>query len=114
MSTRKGEYAMENAITAALKHNFRVSSPGALADHVMYCLPPGTMNGIAYAYVGHWISVYNDGWCGLLSGQMHEIGHNLNLGHANEKGDYNDQTGMVSDGTMARFWRIASCWNTKT
>ncbi len=30
-------------------------------DHVMLCLPPGTSGGwIAYAYVNHWLSVYND------------------------------------------------------
>jgi hypothetical protein len=95
MSTGKGDWAMQNAITAALKQNFGVSSPAALADHVMYCLPPGTMNGIAYAYVNSWMSVYSDQWCGSLSGQMHEIVHNLNLAHANEKGAYNDQTGMM-------------------
>jgi hypothetical protein len=98
MSTGKGDGAMVNAITAALKQNFGVSSPARLANHVMYCLPRGTMNGIAYAYVNSWMSVYSDQWCGSLSGQMHEIGHNLNLGHANEKGTYKDQTGMVSDG----------------
>jgi hypothetical protein len=97
MSTGKGDGAMVNAITAALKQNFGVSSPARLANHVMYCLPRGTMNGIAYAYVNSWMSVYSDQWCGSLSGQMHEIGHNLNLGHANEKGSYKDQTGMVSD-----------------
>jgi hypothetical protein len=98
MSTRKGDSAMQNAITAGLNVNFGVSSPGALADHVMYCLPSGTMKGIAYAYVNHWLSVYSNQECGSLSGQMHEMGHNLNLGHANEKGTYKDQTGMVSDG----------------
>jgi hypothetical protein len=104
MSTGKGDWAMANAITAALKQNFGVSSPAKLADHVMYCLPPGTMNGVAYAYVNSWMSVYNDRWCASLSGQMHEIGHNLNLGHANEKGSYKDQTGMVSnDSFLAHF-----------
>jgi hypothetical protein len=98
LSTSKGDRAMRNAVTAALNRNFGVSSPGALADHVMYCIPAGTMDGIAYAYIGSWMSVYSNEWCGSLSGQMHEIGHNLRLAHANEKGTYKDQTGMVSDG----------------
>lgn len=47
------------------------------ADHVMYCIPPGVDGvGIAYAYMNHWLTVYNDGWCKSLSAQMHEIGHN--------------------------------------
>ena len=46
-----------------------------VADHVMVCLPPGTTGGwIAYAYINHWLSVYNDNWCRYPSGQMHEIG----------------------------------------
>ncbi|GFH46557.1 hypothetical protein CTEN210_03031 [Chaetoceros tenuissimus] len=55
---------MSNAVTAALNSAFNVDSPGELADHVMYCLPP-TVNwdGIAYAYVNNWNSVYNDEWC---------------------------------------------------
>jgi hypothetical protein len=41
-------------------------------DHVMLCLPPGTRgNWIAYAYVGHYLSVYNDKWCNYVSAQMH-------------------------------------------
>ena len=46
-----------------------------IADHVMVCLPPGTKGGwIAYAYVNHWLSAYNDEWCRDPSGQMHEVG----------------------------------------
>ena len=46
-----------------------------IADHVMVCLPPGTTGGwIAYAFINHWLSVYNDIWCGYPSAQIHEIG----------------------------------------
>ena len=46
-----------------------------LAHFVMICLPPGTAgNWIAYAYVNHWLSVYNDIWCQYPSAQLHEIG----------------------------------------
>lgn len=67
------------------------------ADYVMYCMPPGS-NGkwIAYAYINGWLSVYNDKWCSYVSAQMHEIGHNLGLGHSNEAGiEYNDQSGYM-------------------
>ena len=44
-------------------------------DYVMQCLPPGTNGGwIAYAYINHWLSVYNNNWCNYPSGQMHELG----------------------------------------
>jgi hypothetical protein len=40
--------------TAAINAEFGVSNPSALANHVMYCLPTGTMSGIAYAYINSW------------------------------------------------------------
>ena len=72
---------MRNAVTAKLNSEFDVSKPNQLADLVMYCLPPGTFSGVAYAYIDSWNSIYNDEWCSKLSAQMHEVGHNLNLGH---------------------------------
>lgn len=80
-STGKGDAVMRNAITAQLNEEFDVSRPDELADHVMYCLPPKTLSGVAYAYIDSWNSIYNDEWCSMLSAQMHEVGHNLNLGH---------------------------------
>lgn len=50
----EGDGVMRNAITAAINAEFGVSSPSALANHVMYCLPTGTMSGIAYAYINSW------------------------------------------------------------
>ena len=70
-------------------------SPNQIADHVMYCLPPETMSGIAYAYKNSWNSVYSNQWCNYVSSQMHEIGHNLNFGHSNELGTYEDKSGMM-------------------
>jgi hypothetical protein len=46
----------------------------SIADYVILCLPPGTGDWAAYAYVDHWLSVYNDVWCQYPSAQMHEIG----------------------------------------
>jgi hypothetical protein len=46
-----------------------------IADYVMLCLPPGTSGGwIAYAYVNHWLSVFNDKECNFPWVQLHEIG----------------------------------------
>ena len=58
-----GHAAMRNAITHKLNSDFKVSNPNQLANHVMYCLPSGTMNGIAYAHVNN--------WCTYVSAQMH-------------------------------------------
>ena len=96
VSTSEGGPAMRNAITTALNTQFGVSSPNQIADHVMYCYPPGTINGLAFAYVNWYLSMYNDDWCTYVSAQVHEIGHNLNLAHSNENGTYKDQSCMVS------------------
>jgi hypothetical protein len=93
--TSEGDATMRNAISAQLNTQFGVSHPTQLANHLMYCLPPGTMSGIAYAFVNSWMSVYSDNWCQYVSGQMHELGHNLNLAHSNEAGTYKDQSGMM-------------------
>jgi hypothetical protein len=66
----------------------------------MACLPNDTLNGgstnwIAYAYINSWLSVYKGPWCAYPSGQMHELGHNLNLAHSGEYSTYDDQSGMV-------------------
>ena len=96
-----GDQAMRGEIATALNQNFGVTSPSQLADYVMYCLPPGVMNGIAYAYINSWNSVYSDAWCNYVSAQMHEIGHNLGLAHSGEGGaTYADQSGMVSNGSI--------------
>ena len=51
------------------------SSLKNIANHVIVCMPPGTVGDwIAYAYVNHWLSVYNDDWCGYPTGLMHELG----------------------------------------
>ena len=64
-----GDSKMNNDIVAALNEKFDVSSPNQIADHVMYCLPAGTMSGIAYANVNNWRSVYSDNWCTSVSAQ---------------------------------------------
>eukprot|EP00816_Leptocylindrus_hargravesii_P009684 CAMPEP_0196803776 /NCGR_PEP_ID=MMETSP1362-20130617/3256_1 /TAXON_ID=163516 /ORGANISM="Leptocylindrus danicus, Strain CCMP1856" /LENGTH=651 /DNA_ID=CAMNT_0042175603 /DNA_START=64 /DNA_END=2019 /DNA_ORIENTATION=+ len=77
-----------DAILGSIKSQF---------DHVMLCLPPGTRGDwIAYAYINWYLSIYNDEWCNYVSGQMHEIGHNLNLAHSGEGSEeYGDRTGMM-------------------
>ena len=42
-STTAGDGTVRNAVTSALNSAF--GSATSLADHLMYCLPPNTMNG---------------------------------------------------------------------
>jgi hypothetical protein len=92
----QSQNTMTNQVTAALIIQFSVLSPDELADHVMYCLPPNSFDGIAYAYIYNWLSVYKNEWCTYVSAQMHELGHNLGLAHSNEDNvEYADQSGLV-------------------
>ena len=68
-----GDDAIRNAVTIKLNAVFGVGSPIELADHVMYCLPPGAMPEIAYAYINSWNSVFSNEWCNYVSAQMHEV-----------------------------------------
>jgi len=89
-------YAVENAIEAAASQ--LVGGIRGQFDHVMLCLPPGTDEGqwIAYGYINHWLSVYNDNFCQSMSTQVHEIGHNLGLAHSAKDGvSYGDKSGMM-------------------
>mmetsp|Transcript_31727 Transcript_31727/g.62883 ORF Transcript_31727/g.62883 Transcript_31727/m.62883 type:complete len:489 (+) Transcript_31727:161-1627(+) len=66
-------------------------------NYIMLCIPPGTLgNWLAYAYVGSFLSVYNKEWCGRVSAQMHEVGHNFGFEHSGElSNEYADRTGMM-------------------
>lgn len=70
---------IRDAAIAVVAAQARVSSIKALADHVMFCLPPGTGNWAGSSPVNSWRIVLNNKWCGYLSGMMHEMGHNLGL-----------------------------------
>lgn len=61
-ATLGGDGALKNAITQELNSQFGVTNPNQLANHIMYFLPPGVIPGIAYAYIGGDLSVYDDGW----------------------------------------------------
>ena len=61
---------LRNEVTAALNTAFGTSRAWNIANHAMYCMPPGAMNGIAYAYINSWNSVYSDNWCRYTSVQV--------------------------------------------
>jgi hypothetical protein len=73
LSVAAGDSIIRNAVTTKIDSVFGVSNPYQLANHVMYCMPPGVMSGFAYAYINSWNSVYSNEWCNFLSAQMHEV-----------------------------------------
>lgn len=82
-----------------------------VADHVMYCVPEGTGSWFAYAYMNWFVSVYNGLACTYVSAQMHEIGHNIGLGHAGKLRDrYADTSGYMGYGFLHHDWP-AMCFN---
>jgi hypothetical protein len=124
VSTSQGNSMMVNQVTAEIRRQFGVSSLSDIADHFMYCLPEGTMtqNKIGYAMTNGWLSVFNDKMCTYVSIQMHEVGHNLNLGHSGDSthsGDnelkYGDKSGLMGfsytqDETPKMCFNAAKSW----
>lgn len=104
----------ENAVNTALAT--KVASLNAY-DHILYCLPAGSLGAsgetdwIAYAYIDWNRAFFNDGACGHLSTLVHELGHNMGLGHSGKDGDpYGDQSGIMGIGYDREYWPLA-CFN---
>ncbi len=65
-------------------------------DLLLFSIPPGTGDWLAYAYVDRFDSYYNDKWSSSVSAQVHEVGHSIGLAHSGEASDsYGDQSGMM-------------------
>merc|ERR1711865_36639 len=71
-------------------------------DLVAFFQPP---NGgwVAYAYVNSYASFFNGRWCNRPSAQLHEIGHNLNMGHSNEPNRAGSQNNIVEGSRQDAF-----------
>eukprot|EP00526_Cylindrotheca_closterium_P008389 CAMPEP_0113624610 /NCGR_PEP_ID=MMETSP0017_2-20120614/12694_1 /TAXON_ID=2856 /ORGANISM="Cylindrotheca closterium" /LENGTH=850 /DNA_ID=CAMNT_0000534661 /DNA_START=60 /DNA_END=2612 /DNA_ORIENTATION=+ /assembly_acc=CAM_ASM_000147 len=98
IATSAGETTMINTITTNIKIEFGVSAVSDLADYAMYCFPPGTMatDAVAYAVLNGFLSFYNDEACTYPSAQIHEIGHNYNMGHSSDSAqEYGDKSGLM-------------------
>jgi len=96
-------------------------SPGNVFDLVLFCMPPGMGDWLAYAYIGRWDSYYNNEWCQAMSSQMHEVGHSIGLHHSGEYTgsdsvqEYGDQSDMMgysynSDDTPKMCFNPAKNW----
>lgn len=74
-------------------------------DHVVFVVPDGSVypkqgdEWMAFAFIGQYLSVFNDMNVRYMSHQLHEIGHNLGLYHsAHEDIDYGDQSCIMGYG----------------
>ena len=92
----KGESAQTVTDKVLLLANDLLGNVQDQFDFVLVCLPPGTQTGSynwkGFAFLSSYLSVYNDKNCVYLSVLMHEIGHNLGLGHSNDDRTYGDET----------------------
>jgi len=113
---------IQDLAKAELNKLLDTNDPGSMFDIVMFCMPPGTVNWLAFAYIGGWDSYYNDAWCQSMSSQMHEIGHSIGLHHSGEYNgtdsarEYGDQTDLMgfsyrSDDTPVMCFNAAKSWD---
>lgn len=90
-----------------------ISSLQDYADLIMFITPP--MDGwVALGFIGGRVSVYNDKWGAFLGVQMHEIGHNFDLFHANQNAPYQDHTGAMGSAILGFSDKTGfplSCYN---
>ena len=99
------ERTILSAATQALQEQLGDSDIFTKLDHAVFCMPPGTSGKpyIAYSGVGSWFSVYHDSRCAYPTTVMHELAHNMGLGHAFEDGEeYGDETTLMGFSSSSR------------
>lgn len=95
----------------AAKAKLGVDDLRDVADHVVFCQPPGTDGWIAVGAVNHWYSNFNNDYCLSLSVLMHEVGHNFGLLHSGRGGvEYGDVSGFMGYGANSETWP-QKCFN---
>jgi Gametolysin peptidase M11 len=95
----------------AAKAKLGVDDLRNVADHVVFCQPPGTDGWIAVGAVNHWYSNFNNDYCLSLSVLMHEVGHNFGLLHSGRGGvEYGDVSGFMGYGANSETWP-QKCFN---
>ncbi|CAJ1931135.1 unnamed protein product [Cylindrotheca closterium] len=103
VSIPKGDHAIYNDVLEKLETHFSVTDLASIFEFVLIGIPDGTMKG-AWAYAQTPYSIYGDPNILYPTMTVHEMGHNLNLHHANEgtskegvNGDHQGMMGYVID-----------------
>eukprot|EP00536_Pseudo-nitzschia_multiseries_P013871 jgi/Psemu1/36759/gm1.36759_g len=103
------QYLFGDACKAAAEKQW--PNIGTEYDLVMFCFPPGIVMG-GHANIHTWDSYYGHPWCSLPSMQIHEIGHNLGLGHSMKDGDeYGDRSSFMGTGGPPQDDGPHQCFN---
>jgi len=91
---------IRNAVTNAVQTLLGFSLPGPF-DHVMLILEGcyADCGWAGYAFVNHWLSVYQGAYYGITGVQVHEIGHNLGMAHSGglDAQTYTDHTCLMGN-----------------
>jgi hypothetical protein len=94
-----------NTLSTQLEAQFDTSG----FDHHVYVIPPGTGGWSAGAFIGGYQAYFNDLKIIYVSSQVHELSHNIGMGHSSvagasgEHAEYEDQSGFVSTLDLL-FW----------
>jgi len=94
--------ANQNLVIEHLENLFDTDDLAEIADFVMLVMPYDSGGGswAAYAYYNHEISVYRGDYGILPLYQMHEVGHNVYLGHSSQSVyTYGDNAGPMGGGS---------------
>jgi hypothetical protein len=92
-------YTPRDATFAAMdifEKQYGITNLPDLVDSIMFCLPPGMASFAASAVTSHYRTIFNDENCARLSVVMHELAHNIGIGHSSKHGKrYDDLTGYM-------------------
>jgi len=107
LSKDSSRTALYNAAKKKFNEEFGSPYDKSKFDLILFCHPPEAIDSVseksdwnAWGETNGPISGYSDVWCGAAAGQMHEVGHNIGLGHSGEGNkEYGDNVGnMGSNG----------------
>mmetsp|Transcript_13289 Transcript_13289/g.27556 ORF Transcript_13289/g.27556 Transcript_13289/m.27556 type:complete len:732 (-) Transcript_13289:215-2410(-) len=95
-----------NMVTDYVTQNFNISSPEELADHVLYCMPPGVLQDgiVSIGFADHWLSIYDDKACLSALFVAHEVGRGIGFADSGTAlAPFDDQTDLMGMSSATGF-----------